>query len=67
MSYSTAENEFINEVSTTAHIGVDDAAKVYEYYKKYGLVKLDAFGKTLGVKHTEFWNKEAILCFLAKC
>lgn len=56
-----AKNEFISNLAAAAGITADDAEKVSNYYRTNYIAKVDAFGKTIGLTHREFWNKDTIL------
>lgn len=55
-----AEQNFISNVAQAGGISSDEAAKVMAQYKKAGVLKRDAVGGTLNVKHGAFMDKDVI-------
>lgn len=61
-----AENNFIESLMTAADISRGDAVKVLAMYRKAKVVKMDAVGGRISVKHGAFWDADVIRKALAQ-
>jgi hypothetical protein len=61
-----AENAFIDGLMTAAGISRADAVKVLAVYRKAKVVKMDAIGGQISVKHGAFWERDVIRNALAQ-